>query len=548
MMKKTEKITGIVLAVILLVCGCFFGCSIETSATGTMYYGDVDRNGQVAVSDALLVLKHVVGAQVITDSLALQLADMNHDGEQDVSDALLILKTVVGIAKREPYRSGGQGKTLVVYFSCTGTTETLAKYAADILGGDLYEIVPEDPYTEEDLAYYTGGRADREQNDPSARPAISGQVDNMEQYDTILLGYPIWHSQAPRIISTFLESYDLAGKTIIPFCTSHSSGIGSSADNLHHLAPGANWREGRRFGSGVSRQEVESWIAGLDLNKMPDVSVFDLAAGENGKAPVVTLNSGYEMPIVGLGTYSLLDDVCVDSVAAALQRGFRMIDTAYMYGNEKEVGEGIRKSGVPREDVFVITKLYPNQYGDAVEAIDMALEKLGVDYIDMMLLHHPGDNDVAAYKAMEQAVADGKIRSLGLSNWYIEEMEAFLPQVDIPPALVQNEIHPYYQESEVIDYMHQKGIVMQAWYPLGGRGHQSELLSDPVIEKIAQAHGKSAAQVILRWDLQNGVVVIPGSSNPDHMTENISLFDFSLTEEEMAEMGRLNRNEKHDWY
>lgn len=153
---------------------------------------------------------------------------------------------------------------LVAYFSATGTTEQVAQQAAEILDADLYEIVPEDPYTEEDLAYCTGGRADQEQDDPSARPAISGGVENMSQYDTILLGYPIWHGQAPRIISTFLESYDFAGKTIIPFCTSHSSGVGSSADNLHELCPDTvNWIEGSRFGSEVTGVEIESWLSSV---------------------------------------------------------------------------------------------------------------------------------------------------------------------------------------------------------------------------------------------------------------------------------------------
>ncbi|MCM1185137.1 MAG: aldo/keto reductase [Lachnoclostridium sp.] len=285
-----------------------------------------------------------------------------------------------------------------------------------------------------------------------------------------------------------------------------------------------------------------------DIPKEADVSSFDLASGTNGNAPTVLLNSGYEMPIAGIGTYSLLEEECADSIVSALESGVRLIDTAYMYHNEESVGEGIRKSGVPREEIFVITKLYPSQYTDAENAIDMALEKLGMDYIDMMLLHHPGAGDVEAYKAMEQAVADGKIRSLGLSNWYIEEMENFLPQISIMPALVQNEIHPYYQEKEVIPYMHEQGIVVQAWYPLGGRGYTKELLSNETIVKIAEAHGVSAAQVILRWDLQNGVVVIPGSSNPEHIMENISLFDFELTEEEMGEMAALDRNEKHDWY
>lgn len=155
-------------------------------------------------------------------------------------------------------------KILVVYFSATGTTEPLAEYAAEILNADIYEIVPENPYTEADLAYYTNGRADQEQNDPNARPAISGSVENMEEYSTIVLGYPIWHGQAPRIISTFLESYDFSGKTILPFCTSHSSGIGSSADNLHELcSDSVNWLEGRRFEAGTTKESMEDWLESI---------------------------------------------------------------------------------------------------------------------------------------------------------------------------------------------------------------------------------------------------------------------------------------------
>lgn len=152
-------------------------------------------------------------------------------------------------------------KTLVVYFSCTGTTEVIAEYAAEILEADIYEIVPENPYTEEDLAYYTNGRADQEQHDPNVRPAISGGVENMNKYDTIILGYPIWHGQAPRIICTFLESYDFSGKKIVPFCTSHSSGIGSSADNLHPLcSESAEWIDGKRFEDGTSKESIVDWL------------------------------------------------------------------------------------------------------------------------------------------------------------------------------------------------------------------------------------------------------------------------------------------------
>ena len=266
----------------------------------------------------------------------------------------------------------------------------------------------------------------------------------------------------------------------------------------------------------------------------------------------VLLNSGYTMPILGLGTYALDHDTCVNSVMALVESGGRLIDTAYMYGNEEAVGEGVRRGmeeyGIPREDIFVITKIYPNQFSDPEAAIDMALEKLDIGYIDMMLLHHPGANDVKAYKAIEKYVEAGKIHSLGLSNWYVEELTEFLPQVTIMPALVQNEIHPYYQEQDVVPFIQEKGIVVQCWYPLGGRGYTAELLGNETIQSIAAAHGVSAAQVILRWDLQRGIVVIPGSSNPEHIRENLDLFGFELSDEEMGQIAALDRGEKHDWY
>ncbi|MBP3900719.1 MAG: aldo/keto reductase [Blautia sp.] len=280
--------------------------------------------------------------------------------------------------------------------------------------------------------------------------------------------------------------------------------------------------------------------------KEAEVGEFDF------EKKTVLLNSGYEMPVMGLGTYSLDHDTCVSSVKALLQNGGRLIDTAYMYGNEEEVGEGVRQAmeeyDIPREDIFVITKIYPSQFDDPETAIDMALEKLDIGYIDMMLLHHPGTNDAEAYLAMEKYVEQGKIRSLGLSNWYVEELTEFLPKINIMPALVQNEIHPYYQEQDVVPFIQEKGIVVQCWYPLGGRGYTAELLGDETIKAIAEAHSVSPAQVILRWDLQRGIVVIPGSSNPEHIKENLDLFGFELSEEEMEQIKALDRGEKHDWY
>lgn len=314
-------------------------------------------------------------------------------------------------------------------------------------------------------------------------------------------------------------------------------------------------------GQDVTAENTETVSAAAVKTSITTASQITKNMSENGEenflknniefdfeTKTVTLNSGYEMPIYGLGTYSLEGDECVQSVTAALENGVRLIDTAYMYHNEESVGEAVRNSGVPREDIFVITKLYPNQFSDPEAAIEEALEKLDIEYIDMMLLHHPGEGDVKAYKAMEKAVEEGKIRSIGLSNWYVEELEDFLPQVDTVPALVQNEIHPYYQENDVIPYIHDLGIVVQGWYPLGGRGYTKELLGDSVISEIAEAHEKSSAQVILRWNLQKGIVVIPGSSNPDHIKENTELFDFELTDDEMDKINALDRGEKHDWY
>lgn len=262
----------------------------------------------------------------------------------------------------------------------------------------------------------------------------------------------------------------------------------------------------------------------------------------------VRLNSGYDMPLNGLGTYSLTDETCINSVTSALESGVRLFDTAYIYGNEEEIGIAIKESNVPREEIFITTKLYPNQFSDPEAAIDEALDKLDVEYIDLMLLHHPGTDDVNAYKAMEKYVEMGKIRSIGLSNWYVEELEEFLPQITITPALIQNEIHPYYQENDVIPYIQEKGIVVEGWYPFGGRGHTRELFNDETIVEIANNHNVTSAQVILRWNLQKGVVVIPGSSNPDHIKENTEIYDFELSEEEMNKINSLDCNEKHDWY
>ena len=281
-------------------------------------------------------------------------------------------------------------------------------------------------------------------------------------------------------------------------------------------------------------------------NVVKNPKEFDL---ENRR---VTLNSGYYIPTNGIGTYSLYSSTCINSIKTALSNGIRLIDTAYMYSNEAEVGQAVRESGISRNEIFVTTKIYPNQFSDPGSAIELSLSKLNIEYIDLMLLHHPGENDVNAYLKMEEYVKNGKIRSIGLSNWYIKELKEFLPKINIMPALVQNEIHPYYQETEVINYIYNdlkdKNIVVQGWYPLGGRGYNTELMNDETLINIGKKYNKSLAQVILRWNLQRGTIVIPGSSNNEHIIEDNNIYDFELSDEDMKTIANLNRDEKHDWY
>ncbi len=294
--------------------------------------------------------------------------------------------------------------------------------------------------------------------------------------------------------------------------------------------------------SGSAESSKNENSAGENSGKGSSAPVFDF------ESRTVTLNSGYEMPAAGLGTYALSDEECYNSVTALLEDGGRLIDTASYYGNEESVGRAIRDSDVPRKEIFVTTKIYPTEFDDPEGAIEACLERLDIGYIDLMLLHHPGDGDVEAYHALEEAVEDGKVHSIGLSNWYVEELEEFLPQVNITPAVVQNEIHPYYQEKDVVPYIQELGIVVNGYSPFGGRGHTAELFEDEVIASIAKAHDVTSAQVILRWNLQRGVVVNPGSSDPEHIRENLDIFDFELTEDEMEKISILDRGEKHEWY
>ena len=265
----------------------------------------------------------------------------------------------------------------------------------------------------------------------------------------------------------------------------------------------------------------------------------------------VTLNDGNQMPILGLGTWTLKGQTCEDSVYHALKTGYRLIDTARYYGNEKDVGRGIQRAieegFVKREEIFVTSKIMPSDYDRAYKGIEDSLKDLDLDYLDLILIHQPGYDDESVYRAMEEALKNDLVKSIGISNYYSkEQVDEVLYYDKVLPAVIQNENHIYYQNNELREYVKTKGIVIESWYPFGGRGHTAEHFGNSVITELAEKYGKSSAQIILRWQLQAGFIAIPGSSNPEHIAENYDLFDFELTEEEMQRIRGLDRQARYE--
>ncbi|WP_435110970.1 aldo/keto reductase [Nocardiopsis synnemataformans] len=270
--------------------------------------------------------------------------------------------------------------------------------------------------------------------------------------------------------------------------------------------------------------------------------------------PVLTLNNGVEMPALGLGVYQSSPEDTVSAVETALADGYRLIDTAAAYGNEREVGEGIRRSGVERSEVFVTTKLWISDYGydAALTGFDASLRRLGLDYVDLYLLHWPMPTEheatVAAYKAAEKVLDEGRARAIGVCNHSPEHLRALIDRTDVVPGVNQVELHPYFTQVPLRRAHSDLGIVTQAWSPIGGvnvyqsddPAQQKNVLLDPVVTEIAERHGKTAAQVVLRWQLQHGHSAIPKSVKAHRIAENFDVFDFFLSAEELAAVDALD--------
>lgn len=254
------------------------------------------------------------------------------------------------------------------------------------------------------------------------------------------------------------------------------------------------------------------------------------------------LNNGVKMPMAGIGTFLLSPDEAENSVLAALQDGYRLIDTANAYVNEKAVGRAMKKSGIVREGIFLETKLWPSFY-EQEDAVEKTLERLDTDYIDLLLIHQPAGNYIAGYRLMEKAYKEGKVKAIGLSNFTKEQVQEILDICEVKPSVLQTEVHPYYQENELKEFLDKEDIKIQAWYPLGHG--DSALLKEEIFTELGEKYHKSNAQIILRWHIQAGNIVIPGSKNPDHIRDNFDLFDFELTDEEMQKIGSLDKNTRY---
>ena len=255
------------------------------------------------------------------------------------------------------------------------------------------------------------------------------------------------------------------------------------------------------------------------------------------------LNNGIEIPSVGIGTFLLEPIDAENSVREALKMGYRLIDTANAYRNERAVGRGIKESGVKREDIFLSTKLWPSEY-DNPNAVNETLERLGTDYIDLLFIHQPTKNWRSGYKQLIKAYKEGKIRSIGISNFEGEYIEALLKEFDVIPQVIQVECHPFYPQVDLRKITEPLDIKIMSWYPLGGKGMTAELLNNPIVTEIANKYHKSSAQIILKWHVEMGFIVIPGSKNVDHIKDNIDIFDFSLDKEDMNQLAKLNNNQR----
>lgn len=256
----------------------------------------------------------------------------------------------------------------------------------------------------------------------------------------------------------------------------------------------------------------------------------------------VKMNNGLDIPVMGIGTYTIAPVDARKSVCEALQLGYRLVDTANAYVNERSVSKGIKDSKIAREDIFVSSKLWPTEYENA-NAVDETLQRLGIDYIDLLFLHQPAGNYMAGYRMLEKAVRDGRVKAIGISNFEGKYIAEVLEKCEIKPQVIQVEAHPYFTQDALRATLDMHDIKLMSWYPLGHG--DSGLLNESVFKKLGEKYGKTPAQIILRWHTQMGFIVIPGSKNTAHIKDNFAIFDFTLSDDEMNEIAKINKNQRY---
>ena len=397
-----------------------------------------------------------------------------------------------------------------------------AKLAAELLKGHEYKTL--------NLTDYTIGAYG--QNLPG--DGLDAVIGAMKQADTIVIGSPLyWHNicgSVRNVLDRFygkVEDGELSGR------------------KLYFVFQGAA-PEKWMLDAGEYTMKRFAGLYGMTYGGMAanknEATKLGKTFKEESFMEYATLNNGVKMPMAGIGTFLLTPDEAEASCVSALQNGYRLIDTANAYCNEKAVGRAMKKSGLLREEIFLETKLWPTFYTDA-DAVDKTLARLDTDYIDLLLIHQPAGDYVAGYRLMEKAYKDGKVRAIGLSNFNEEQIKEILSICEVKPTILQTEVHPYAQQKELKAFLAENGMVIQAWYPLG---HADKgLLEEPLFTRLAAKYGKSNVQIILRWHIQAGNVVIPGSKNPAHIHDNFDVFDFALTDAEMQEISALNKDKRY---
>lgn len=564
-MKKTSKFTVMISVILIFVISL---CQLCFGAEMTYKNGILEVSGLEGSAKAICASYDT--NKVLTGVKITDVTNGTNNLNAKTGDKIFLWQSLEDIKPLSEVltvkNTDKSNNILIVYFSRAGenwqvgnvekgNTAVIAGYIKEKVNADVFEISPVNPYPEGYNDTLDIVQHERYNNE---RPEFKGAIENFDQYDTVFLGYPIWYGGLPKIMYTFLEKYDMSGKTVIPFSTHGGSGWGSTKTELNTLCPNAEFADGFSIAGTNARNsqaDVEKWINELGLNtnnkentENKEQGEFDLQKG------TVMLNNGIEMPILGIGTYQLSSSQAENSVYWALKDGYRLIDTARIYGNEEGIGRGIKRAidegFVTRDEIFVTTKMWTSDFGNGDAAIDASLKRLDLDYIDLMILHHSQpSNDVEAYQAMERAVKDGKLRSIGLSNFYTaSDFDRLTNATEITPALLQNETHPYYQSAEMKEHLKKYGTVLESWFPLGGRGNTQVLFNDETISAIAKAHNKTSAQIILRWHLQAGNIAIPGSSNEAHIQENYEIFDFELNDDEMQKIAALDKKQRFASY